>query len=55
MNQLMTKFDASTDDRSGTRLPAPPSLMASLARVLIRLGILKEDLDYHSEMVSVRG
>ena len=47
MNQLTTKFDASTDDRSGTRPPAPPSLMASLARVLIRLGILKEDLDYH--------
>src|SRR5260370_35406335 len=47
MNQLTTKFDASSGESNGTRLPAPPSLMDSLARVLIRLGILKEDLDYH--------
>ena len=47
MNQLTTKFDATTGKSNGTRLPAPPSLMDSLARVLIRLGILTEDLDYH--------
>ena len=47
MNQLTTKFDASTGESNGTRLPDSRSLMDSLARVLIRLGILKEDLDYH--------
>ena len=47
MNQLTTKFDATTGESNGTRLPAPPGLMDSLARVLVRLGILTEDLDYH--------
>jgi uncharacterized membrane protein YkgB len=47
MNQLTTKFDATTGESNGTRLPASRSLMDSLARVLIRLGILTEDLDYH--------
>jgi uncharacterized membrane protein YkgB len=47
MNQLTTKFDATTGESNGTRLPAARSLMDSLARVLIRLGILTEDLDYH--------
>jgi uncharacterized membrane protein YkgB len=47
MNQLTTKFDAATGGSNGTRLPTPPSLMDSLARVLVRLGILTEDLDYH--------
>ncbi len=47
MNQLTTKFDATTGESNGTRLPAPPSLMDSLARVLVRFGILTEDLDYH--------
>jgi uncharacterized membrane protein YkgB len=47
MNQLTTKFDATTGESNGTRLPASPSLMDSLARVLVRLGILTEDLDYH--------
>src|SRR5438876_5211654 len=47
MNQLTTKFDATTGESNGARLPAPPSLMGSLARVLVRLGILTEDLDYH--------
>jgi uncharacterized membrane protein YkgB len=47
MNQLTTKFDAATGGSNGTRLPAPPSLIDSLARVLVRLGILSEDLDYH--------
>ena len=47
MNQLMTKFDATTGESNGTRLPAERSLMDRLAGVLIRLGILTADLDYH--------
>ena len=47
MNQFTTKFDATTGGSNGTRLPAPPNLMDLLARVLVRLGILTGDLDYH--------
>jgi uncharacterized membrane protein YkgB len=47
MNQLTTKFEATTGESNGTRLSTPPSLMDWLARVLVRLGILTEDLDYH--------
>ena len=47
MNQFTTKFDTTTDGSNGTRLPAPPNLMDLLARVLVRLGILTGDLDYH--------
>ena len=47
MNQLTTKFDLATGDNSGARLPASRGLFEPLAKVLIRLGILKEDLDYH--------
>src|ERR1700751_1328491 len=47
MNQLTTKFDATTGDSSGTRPPATRSLIDSLARVLVRLGILTEALNYH--------
>jgi uncharacterized membrane protein YkgB len=47
MSQFTTKFDPTTGDSSGTRLPAARSLIDSLARVLVRLGILTEDLDYH--------
>ena len=47
MNQLTTKFDATTGESNGTRLSASRSLMDRLAGVLIRLGILTEDLDYH--------
>ena len=47
MNQLTTKFDTTTGDSSGTRPPAARSLIDSLARVLVRLGIPTEDLDYH--------
>ena len=47
MNQLTTKVDATTGESNGTRLPATRSLMDRLARVLVRLGILTEDLDYH--------
>ena len=47
MNQLTNKFDATTGESNGTRPPAGRSLMDRLAGVLIRLGILTEDLDYH--------
>jgi hypothetical protein len=47
MSQFTTKFDTTTGGSNGTRLPAPPSLMDLLARVLVRLGILSGDLDYH--------
>jgi len=47
MNQLTTKFDATTGESSATRLLASRSLMDRLAGVLVRLGILTEDLDYH--------
>ena len=47
MNQLTTKFDATTGESNGTRLPFSRSLMDRLAGVLIRLGTLTEDLDYH--------
>ena len=52
MNQLRTKFDATTGESNGTR-PAARSLMDRLAGVLIRLGILTEDLDYHLIRVSM--
>ena len=42
MNQSTTKFEASTG-----RPPAARSFVDPLASVLIKLGILKEDLDYH--------
>jgi uncharacterized membrane protein YkgB len=44
MDQLTNKFDFTTDS---TRPLAARTLMHSLIRGLIRLGILKEDLDYH--------
>jgi uncharacterized membrane protein YkgB len=47
MNQLTTKFDATTGESNGARLPASRSLIDRLAGVLIRLGILTQDLDYH--------
>ena len=47
MNQLTNKFDVTTGASSDTRLPTAGSLIDSLARILIRLGILKGDLDYH--------
>ena len=47
MNPLTTKFDVTTGESNGTRLLASRSLMDRLAGVLIRLGILTEDLDYH--------
>jgi uncharacterized membrane protein YkgB len=47
MNQLTNKFDDVTGDSGATRLRAAPGLIDSLARVFIRLGILRKDLDYH--------
>jgi len=47
MNQLTNKFDGLTGDSGATRLPAARGLIDSLARVFIRLGILRGDLDYH--------
>ncbi len=47
MNQLTAKFDIATSENNGTRPPVAPSLADSLVRVLVRLGILAEDLDYH--------
>jgi uncharacterized membrane protein YkgB len=47
MSQFTNKFDATTGESNGTRLSASPSLMDRLAGVLIRFGILTEDLDYH--------
>ena len=47
MSQFTTKFDATAGKSNDTRLPASRSLMDRLAGVLIRLGILTEDLDYH--------
>ena len=47
MNQRATKFDATTGESNDTGSPASRSLMDRLAGVLIRLGILTEDLDYH--------
>jgi uncharacterized membrane protein YkgB len=46
MNRPTTKFDPTTGDNHGTQLSASRSLMDRLARVLIRFGILTEDLDY---------
>jgi len=47
MSQLTKKFDVTAGATNGTQLLAAPSLTDSLARGLIRLGLLKEDLDYH--------
>jgi uncharacterized membrane protein YkgB len=47
MNQLTNKFDVVTGDRNRTQPTATRSLVDSLARTLIRLGILREELDYH--------
>jgi uncharacterized membrane protein YkgB len=47
MSQLTNEFDVATGDSKGTQLPATRSLVDSLARILIRLGILRGDLDYY--------
>jgi uncharacterized membrane protein YkgB len=46
MNQFTNKVDVITGD-SSSRLPTTRELMNSLINLLIKLGLLKEDLDYH--------
>jgi uncharacterized membrane protein YkgB len=53
MSDFTTKFDVTTDRSSGAQLPASRSLIDPLARVLVRLGILTEDLDYHLLRASI--
>jgi uncharacterized membrane protein YkgB len=47
MNQFTNKVDAITGASSGIEFAAPRGLMTSLINVLIKLGILKDDLDYY--------
>jgi uncharacterized membrane protein YkgB len=47
MSQFTTKFDTAISDDDGTRSPVASRLTHLLVRVLVRLGILTEDLDYH--------
>ena len=47
MNQFTRNVDAITGDSGATQLSSARSLMNSLTSMLIKLGILKEDLDYH--------
>jgi uncharacterized membrane protein YkgB len=47
MSQFTNKVDVIAGDSGATRLPSTGSIMNSLIRTLIKLGILKEDLDYH--------
>jgi hypothetical protein len=47
MNQVTRNVDVITGDSAPTRLAFPRPLMNSLIRILIKLGILKEDIDYH--------
>jgi len=47
MNQFTNKEDVITGGSSDTGLTAARELMSSFLKILIKLGILKEDLDYH--------
>jgi uncharacterized membrane protein YkgB len=47
MNPFTRNSDVITGDSGAARLASARSLMNSLIRTLIKLGILKEDLDYH--------
>ena len=47
MSQLTHKFDGMTDDSTTTPALSAGSLMNPLIKMLIKLGILNEDLDYH--------
>ena len=47
MNQFTNQFDSITGDRSRTQLSAAGGFMNPLIRILIKLGILKQDVDYH--------
>jgi uncharacterized membrane protein YkgB len=47
MSEFTTKFDVTTGGSSGTQLPASRGLIDSLASILVKLGILNKDVDYH--------
>jgi len=47
MHQITNKLDVITCEGGTTRLPSTPSIMNSLISTLIKIGILKEDLDYN--------
>ena len=47
MNQFTRNVDVINGNSGATRLSSARNLMNSLIRMLIKLGILKEDLDYH--------
>jgi hypothetical protein len=47
MNQFTNKADVITGGSNGIGLAAAREPMSSLINILIRFGILKEDLDYH--------
>lgn len=47
MDQFTNQFDVSTGDSSGSERTTARGLMNPLIDVLIKLGILKEDLEYH--------
>jgi hypothetical protein len=47
MDQFTNKVDVVTGDRSGSRVPASRELTNSLIKILVKFGLLKEDLDYH--------
>ena len=47
MDQFTRNVDVIAGDSGATQLPSARSLMNSFTRMLIKLGILREDLDYH--------
>jgi short-subunit dehydrogenase involved in D-alanine esterification of teichoic acids len=47
MNQFTNKAVAVTGGSRGIGLAVPQELMNSLIKILIKFGILREDLDYH--------
>ncbi len=53
MKQFTRNVDVITGDSGAARLPYARTLMNSLLRMLIKLGIIKEDLDYHSVRASM--
>ena len=47
MDQFTNHFDVVTADSSGSERATAKGLMSSLIDLLMKLGILKADLDYH--------
>ena len=47
MDQFPNQFDDTTGESSGSERTTARGLMSPLINVLIKVGILKEDLDYH--------